>query len=293
MILSKRIFFILFSFISLTSITSTVFAKEMVAIMDFDNKAQHGGYRVGQGASDMLATELIKLEKFRVMERDKISTVMKEQNFTNSSAVDPSTALQLGKLLGVKYIVTGAVTEYGQSSSGGGGGGVHVGKKGYHAAVDVRIIDATTGEIVFAENGEGDKTSMNVSVFGFGGGESWNEKHASEAMREAITAVSQKIIKANLAEHSKAAAAPKGPAQVADVDGSTVTLNQGTNGGFKVGQELSISRKGKEIKDPSTGKVLKVKYDKIGTIKLTNVDASYSEGKIVNGSNFAVGDMVK
>lgn len=293
MILSKRINFYIFSFIAPLLLSASVQSKEMVAIMDFDNKAQHGGYRVGQGASDMLATELIKLDKFRVMERDKIATVMKEQNFTNSAAVDPATALQLGKILGVKYIVTGAVTEYGQSSSGAGGGGVNVGKKGYHAAVDVRIIDATTGEILFAENGEGDKTSMNIRVFGFGGGESWNEKHASEAMREAITSVSQKIIKANLAEHSKAAAAPKGAAQIADVDGSNVTLNQGTNGGFKVGQELSISRKGKEIKDPSTGKILKVKYDKVGTIKLTNVDASYAEGKIVSGNNFAVGDMVK
>ena len=80
---------------------------------------------------------------------------------------------------------------------------------------------------------------------------------------------------------------------IADVDGEVVTLNQGSAAGFKVGQKVKIARKDKEIKDPATGKVIKVKYKKVGTIEITAVESGYTEGKIVSGSGFAVGDMVK
>ena len=283
----------MFAFLFLVSASTTVLAKEMVAIIDFDNKAQYGGWRVGRGASDMLSTELVKTGAFRVMERDKIAAVMKEQNFGQSGRVDSATAVRLGKILGVKYIITGAVTEYGQSRSGGGGGGVNVGKKGYHAAVDIRMVDAETGEIVFADTASDSKSSLNVSVFGFGGGEGFNEKHASEAMRGAIGKLSQKLSMVNLAAHKGAKAKPTGAAKVADVDGNTITLNQGSNAGFKVGQVLTISKKGKVIKDPDTGAVIKVKYKTVGKIKLTEVKGSYSEGKIINGSGFKVGNSVR
>lgn len=264
--------------------------KPLVAVMDFDNKSQYGGWRVGRGASDMLATELVKSKVFRVVERDKIDTILKEQDFSNSARVDASTATQIGKVLGVKYIVTGAVTEYGQSRSGGGGGGVRVGKTGYFSAVDIRILDGTTGEIVFADSGEGEKSSVNVRVMGFGGGEKFNEKHATEAMRGAIKDL---IGKLKGAEFKAAPAKPAGPIMVADVDGNNIMLNQGSNAGLEVGQTLDISREDRVIKDPSTGKVLTVRYKTVGKIKITNVEGGFSEGTIVSGSGFTVGDVVQ
>jgi hypothetical protein len=41
------------------------------------------------------------------------------------------------------------------------------------------------------------------------------------------------------------------------------------------------------------GKVLKIKYKKIGTIKLTAVENAYSEGKIVSGAGFQIGDVMR
>ena len=267
-------------------------AKDRVAVMDFENKAQYGGWRVGRGASDILTTELAKTGKFSVMERNKLASVMKEQDMGASGRFDPATAARIGKIIGVEYIITGAVTEYGQSASGGGGGGVRVGKKGYHASVDVRMVDATTGEIVFADSATASKSSMDVRVFGFGGGESFNEKKASAVMRTAIQEIATKITSKPLTPSGKPAAA-SGPVLVADVDGKTVTLNKGSNAGLEVGQKVTISRKGKVIKDPQTGKVLKIKYKKIGAIKLTEVEDSYAEGEVVSGAGFQIGDVMK
>lgn len=270
------------------------FAAPRLAVVDFENKSQHGGWRVGRGAADMLTTELVRGSNFEIYERDRLNSLMQEQNLGQSGRVDPATAAKIGKIIGVDYIVTGAVTEYGQSGSGVGGGGVSVGKKGYHSSVDVRIVDVNTSRIIFAETGSGSKSSVNVKVFGFGGGEKFNEKHATATMRDAIGEVIGKIKSANLTASSgggsAAAASTSKTALLADVAGNNVILNVGSSAGFEVGQELTIKRKGREIKDPATGKVIKTTYDTLGKIKLTSVEGAYSEGTIIEGDGFKVGD---
>ncbi|MBU2884549.1 CsgG/HfaB family protein [Gilvimarinus agarilyticus] len=267
-------------------------AGPRVAVVDFENKSQHGGWRVGRGAADMLTTELVKGTNFDIFERDRLNSIMQEQNFGSSGRVDTATAAKIGKIIGVQYIVTGSVTEYGQSSSGGGGGGINVGKKGYHASVDVRVVDVNTSRILFADTGNGHKASMNVRVFGFGGGESWNEKSATEAMRGAINELVTKLDNADFAS-STAAAQPAGPVLLADVAGSDIILNAGSGAGLKSGQTLTVKRKGREIKDPATGAVLKVTYKTIGKIKLTSAESSYAEATVVSGSDFKVGDIAE
>jgi curli biogenesis system outer membrane secretion channel CsgG len=135
----------------------------------------------------MLITALFKTKKYRIYERNKLKSIMKEQNLQMSGAVDMSTAVQIGKLVGAKYIVTGAVTEFGVAKSGAQGGGYFsVGKQWYRSTVDVRAVSVQTGEIVFADSGSGALKSRAVTVLGIGGGESYDEKKATESMRMAI-----------------------------------------------------------------------------------------------------------
>jgi curli biogenesis system outer membrane secretion channel CsgG len=168
--------------------------KIPVVIMDFETRVPGHGWRVGQGASDMLVTALVKTKKYRVYERERLKSIMKEQKLQMSGAVDQSTAVQIGKLVGAKYIITGAVTEFGVAKSGAHGGGwFDVGKQHYRATVDVRAVSVKTGEIVFADTGSGALKSRSVKVLGIGGGESYDEKKASESMRMAIDDVMSRI----------------------------------------------------------------------------------------------------
>jgi hypothetical protein len=80
---------------------------------------------------------------------------------------------------------------------------------------------------------------------------------------------------------------------IADVDGKTITINQGKGAGLKVGDILTVKRQGKVIKDPATGAVIRVTYETVGTIKLSEVDASYSVGTVVSGSGFSNGDKLE
>ncbi len=168
--------------------------KIPIVVMDFDTRVPGHDWRVGRGASDMLITALFKTKKYRVYERNKLKSIMKEQKLQMSGAVDMSTAVQIGKLVGAKYIVTGAVTEFGVAKSGAQGGGYFsVGKQWYRSTVDVRAVSVQTGEIVFADSGSGALKSRAVTVLGFGGGESYDEKKATESMRLAIDDVMSRI----------------------------------------------------------------------------------------------------
>lgn len=168
--------------------------KIPIVVMDFETRVPGHDWRVGRGASDMLITALFKTKKYRVYERERLKSIMKEQKLQMSGAVDMSTAVQIGKLVGAKYIVTGAVTEFGVAKSGARGGGYFsVGKKWYRSTVDVRAVSVQTGEIVFADSGSGALKSSAVSVLGFGGGESYDEKKATESMRMAIEDVMSRI----------------------------------------------------------------------------------------------------
>jgi hypothetical protein len=105
-------------------------------------------------------------------------------------------------------------------------------------------------------------------------------------MRLAIKDVTEKLAAAELSPKQT------GPIEilVADVDGNLITFNQGSGSGLVSGDVLTVKRQGKVIKDPTTGNILRIKYDTVGQVKLTEVDVGYSEGKVISGSKFSNGD---
>jgi hypothetical protein len=80
---------------------------------------------------------------------------------------------------------------------------------------------------------------------------------------------------------------------VAAVDGGQIVLNVGGKAGLKVGDQLNVERVTREIKDPSTGAVIRKMSSTVGVIKLTDVDDVSAVGTAVSGAGFKVGDAVK
>ena len=91
-------------------------AKPRVAVIEFKNKVSGWSwwwYHAGEQAQDMFVTELVKRGSYRVIERERLNDIMKEKGLTLSGDVDPKTAMKIGKLLGVEYLIAGALTELG------------------------------------------------------------------------------------------------------------------------------------------------------------------------------------
>jgi hypothetical protein len=78
---------------------------------------------------------------------------------------------------------------------------------------------------------------------------------------------------------------------VADVSGDEVTINVGTANGVRVGAEYNVVRPGREIKDPTTGRVLRRTTTTVGKLKITSADEGSAVGTISGGAS-QVGDCV-
>jgi curli biogenesis system outer membrane secretion channel CsgG len=185
--------------ISLLIAGTALAADPAIGVAEFRNDTSAGWWYggVGRDLAGMLSNELAATEKFRVVERSKLDSVLSEQDLAESGRINPATRAKVGKLTGAKYLVFGTVSAFEENTSGKGGGisfrGISVGgKKGEaYMAIDLRVVDTTTGEIVYSRTVEGRSSSSGVNVGlyrgGFGGNLGKEEKTpVGKAIRGAI-----------------------------------------------------------------------------------------------------------
>ena len=153
-------------------------SKPRIGVAEFRNDTSAAWWYGGAGndLSSMLTNELASTEKFRVVERSKLEHVLDEQDLGSSGRVAKGTAAKVGKLTGAQYLVMGTVSAYQENSSGGGGGlnfhGFSVGghKQDAYVAIDLRVVDTTTGEVSFTRTVEARSSSYGMHGSGYVGG---------------------------------------------------------------------------------------------------------------------------
>lgn len=279
-------------------------AKPRVAILEFKNKASNytwNWYDAGRGAQDMLVTELVKTGKYRVIEREQLAAIMREKNLSLSGDIDPKTAVKIGRMLGVEYLVTGSVTQLGTTNRGAsvpGGFGlpsVSVRSQKAEAALDARAFSTSTGEIVWADTASGETSDASVYVAGAGGGASDHGK-VDKILRPVVQKLAESLGKANLATTGIGG---RGDAsgivgKIAKADGGALYVNVGSEAGVKEGDEFNVYRVGEQIKDPDTGEVLGANETRVGRVKITSVKGPrLSMAAAISGGGFRAGDTLK
>ena len=141
-------------------------AKMRIAVARFDNKTP---YLVGWGMSDMLVSALFRTNKFIVLERENLDAVLQEQKLSAVGVIDEKTSIPAGMLEGAAFLVIGAITEFEPNARGVKTpvGGVQQS----HVALDMRIVDSTTGRIVSSIKVEGaaTDTALNAGVLKYVG----------------------------------------------------------------------------------------------------------------------------
>ena len=155
--------------------------KPTVGVAEFKNETHASWWSsdVGSDLAGMVTNELASTEKFRVVERSKLSHVLDEQDLAASGRIEKSTAAKTGKLTGARYLILGTVTAFDSHTAGSGGGisfrGIGIGgkKEDAYLAIDLRVVDTTSGEIAYSRTVEGRASSygMHGSLYrgGFGG----------------------------------------------------------------------------------------------------------------------------
>jgi curli biogenesis system outer membrane secretion channel CsgG len=160
--------------------------KARIAVADFDVKAAQATWQIGSGLREMLVTALVNSKRFSVVERQALAAVMQEQELSSSGAAQAGIGgPQRGKIKTADLIITAAVTEFEPEASGGRGGiggggftgsGILGGMLGAsfnksHMALDIRIIDVSTSEVLAATRVQGEASDVSGTIMtGFFGG---------------------------------------------------------------------------------------------------------------------------
>jgi curli biogenesis system outer membrane secretion channel CsgG len=260
--------------------------KRRIGVVDFENKTTYGANRLGTSASDILITELAKSGKFIVVERDKMDKIMAEQKLGMTGAINPATAAQVGKILGLNAIVTGAISQFGETTEGSEYLITQSKSQIVKCTVDIRVVDAETGQVLYADSGSGLGKKHSGGMFGLGTRTGYDETLEGDALRAAIAKFTDNIVQQ----------VEKKPwsCRVADVDGQNIYLNAGSESGVKIGTKMIVLRSGKVIKDPTTGLVIGTAEDKIGEMKVVRYfGEDGSVAQLTSGTPPAAGDVAR
>lgn len=234
-------------------------AVTMVGIVDFTNNSYgkvtvHSGWfwwrdvemRLPETVADGVIDVIVNMGGAKVFTRTEMQKVLQEQKFQMSGLVDDKTLINFGKLAGLQYIITGSISSinFGESAAMGLTKSL-LGVQGSspEASIDlnIRMIDVTTGEIVFSKKVSGRDLLRNASYVGMIA----SIKNASgKALEDIRPELSKRFVVKGYVLQTRTS--PDGKERSA-------LVNIGEKQGIKAGSKLIIFLF-QDIKDPFSGK---------------------------------------
>jgi curli biogenesis system outer membrane secretion channel CsgG len=262
--------------------------KKRVAVIRFQDKSAYGRGRLGGAVQDILITELSKSGLFLLVSRGAdMDLILDEQDLAKSGMIRKGTGAASGEVLGLNAIVTGAVSQFGVKQKSAtylvGASKTQTAE----ATVDVRLVDATTGQVLFADSGNGVYEESSTQVLGMGGAKGYDETMEGKALRAAISKFIDNLI--------RRMEAMEWSGKIAAVDADEITVNAGRKTGLAVGDRLRVFGEGREVIDPDTkvslGRKPGREKGEIAVADFFGEDAAVC--RRVRGEGFAVNDVVR
>ena len=254
---------------------------------------------IGRGISSLLVKRVAQSGCFTVVERQKLNTLIQEQDLGASGRIKKGTQARTGEIRGADFVILGDIVTFGRDdnrrAAGGGviapgGGGVAGGRKRTDKAVvtlGFRMSDNETSEIVMAGEARGE--SQRVSKGGFAGlfvagigvggfvdfsAQNFAETIIGEAVIDAVDKLAQQV-KCDVGSSRKNIEIE---GRVAAVNGPVVILNVGSSAGVQVGDVFDLAEVTGEVRDPVTKEVLDLQTSPLGKMTITSVRERTAQG---------------
>jgi len=271
---------------------------------------------VGKGISALLVKRIAQDGKFTVVERNKVGTVLKEQDFGASGRVKKGTQARVGQIRGADFTIMGDIVAFGRDdrSRGGAAGAVVPGAGGVGGVrhsegkavviLNFRMVDNESSEIVMTGEARGE--SKRSSTKGFAGiwaggvlaggtvdfsSSNFAETIIGEAVIDACDKLGQQI--GQQAGSISTSRNIEIEGRVADVSGGQVYINVGSSSGVQVGDKFEVSHIVREVRDPTTKEVLDVVTEPVGTLVISSVREKIAIGTMSGGGAPKAGDKVE
>lgn len=138
--------------------------------------------KLGESVAEAVEATILEIGGAKVYTRKDLKKILDEQNFQQSGLVDENTVVKLGKISGVRYIITGSINnvalkwlsaEYLKQSLyellglvGSVLATVIESQEGWniYTSLTVKILDAQTGQVIFSKDVEGRATIGKVPI---------------------------------------------------------------------------------------------------------------------------------
>ena len=263
--------------------------KHAIGCIDFKNEAGwSGSWKIGSNLSIMLESALMDTGRFVLVERDKLKSVIAEQDLAASGrTAKAKKAAQTGLIRPARYLATGAVTTVTEGASGKSGGvsigGISLGGGGSKAAITIiaKLVDTTTGEIVEKKRitGRAGRKSLRVGV---------NFRGVSTSMggfeKTPLGDAAQDCMNRAAVFFAKEMESMPFEGSVVTVSNGRVVINRGSQFGISPGMKMVMRKEGELLTDPDTGEVLGKNEGKvIGELEVTSVKEKMSFCEVVSG----------
>ena len=233
--------------------------------------------------------------RFRLVERQMLDEVFKEQDLGESGRMARPSAAKIGNVLGAQYMMKVVVTDYeedvstrrdggvvGVLSKAAGLGAVNVTKRESRVGMNFRLIDAETSELLFTKQIETFISESNRAfVGGIGGGGvaaiGLFTRYLKTPLGQAIIAGINK----GVYELVKQIGSLPASGRVIKADANRVWVNIGKDF-VSPGDVLVVKSKGEELIDPDTGISLGSDDTEIGTIRVNQAQEKFSIAEVVS-----------
>jgi curli biogenesis system outer membrane secretion channel CsgG len=252
--------------------------KRKVAIARFSNETQYGkgifydkeNDPMAKQALDILTTRLSATGKFILLERSDIDKAMFEAE--SAGAKRPEVPAD--------YIIVGSITQFGRKNMGDVNLFSRAKTQIVEAAVSLRLIDVSSGQIIYSEEAKGSAETKSKTTLGLGGSADFDATLSDKAISAAISQLTENIINNCMDRPWKA--------YFLAVDEGTYYVSGGTTQGLNVGDLFIVKERGKSVKNPQTGMQMELPGKVAGKIKITltggeSVDNEFSVAEFVEG----------
>jgi curli biogenesis system outer membrane secretion channel CsgG len=254
--------------------------KRKVAIARFSNETQYAkgifydkeNDPMGKQALDILSTKLASTGKFILLERQDMDKIMEELSIAGNQA---------SKKVGADYLIIGSVTEFGRKNVGDVNVFSRTKTQTVEAAVSIRLVDVSSGQIIYSEEAKGEAETTNKTVMGLGERTDYDATLSDKAISVAISKLVENIINNCMNRPWKA--------YFLTYDENGILISGGKSQGLNIGDTFEVVEKGKVIDNPQTGMKMELPGKTVGKVKIDFVggetpETEFSMVSFIDGS---------
>ena len=249
--------------------------KRKVAIARFSNETSYAkglfydknNDPMGKQAVDILSTKLASSGKFILLERQDYQLIKDELNIADNDGFQE---------IGADYLIIGSITEFGRKNVGESKVFSRSKTQIVEAGISIRLIDVSTGQIIYSEESKGQAETSNKTTLGLGKRTDYDSSLSDKAISAAISQLVENIINNCLNRPWKS--------YFLSYDQDGIIISGGESQGLRLGDHFDVFSKGRKVKNPQTGMFIELPGKRVGqiTIDYSGGESSENEFSIVS-----------